>query len=75
MLAASPPLEWPNSGMFVGVNDAEAGVSLGKLVCSVLARKSVVSSDLKTHESPSFNESVQVFADPEHQHCQFSSRG
>lgn len=66
MLAASPPLEWPNSGMFVGVNNAEAGVSLGKLVCSVVARKSqwslLTSKPMKAHHLMRASRCLQILS-------------
>lgn len=39
--------------LFVGMNNAQAGINLGKLACSLLGWKiTVVSSDFRIHESP-----------------------
>lgn len=66
MPVASPPLEWPNPGMSVGVKDTQAGISLGELVCSLLARKSqwflLTSEPMKAHHLMRASRCLQILS-------------
>lgn len=45
--------------LLIGVSEAQAGIGLGKSVCSMSGWKITgVCSDLRIHESPSSNESI-----------------